>query len=174
MEVSPRTRRRSLIALVLLVVPVSARADDPPVIEHQPVPCTLAGKAISICAAVSDDAMVAKARVYFRREGDDFYSFVDMRFDGVRYCGTLPAPREGKVKVVEYYLQATDDQFQTQRTSTFQMSVKPEGACEFPPLEKDPKRAAAITVFATNKKQGNRVDAAFSGPGVTFVPLSGK
>ncbi len=165
---------RRLLALSLLALPAFALADDPPVIEHQPVPCTVGGKAISLCAAVSDDVMVAKARVYFRRAGEDFYSFVDMTFDGFKYCGTVPAPREGKVKVVEYYLQSTDNSFQTQRTSTFQMTVKPEEACEFPPLEKDPKRAAAITVFATSNKQGSKLDSAFQGPGVTFVPLSGR
>lgn len=162
------------LAAILLVSASSARGDEPPVIEHQPVPCTLAGKAMSLCAAVSDDVMVAKSRVYFRRAGEDFYSFVDMAFDGVRYCGTVPAPHEGKVKIVEYYLQATDDQFQTQRTSTFQLGVKAEGACEFPPLEKNPQRAASITVFATSKKQGNKLDSAFQGPGVTFVPLASR
>jgi len=165
---------RSLLALTLLTLPVAAGADDPPVVEHQPVPCTVSGKAISLCAAVSDDVMVAKARVYFRREREDFYNAVDMAFDGVKYCATVPAPREGKVKVLEYYMQATDDQFQPQRTSTFQMAVQPEGACEFPPLERNPQRAAAITVFATSRKQGNKLDAAFQGPGVTFVPFAGR
>jgi len=167
-------RSCSILVFSLLVLPVAATADDPPVIEHQPVPCTVSGQAISLCAAVSDDAMVAKARVYFRREGERFYNAVDMVFDGVKYCATLPAPREGRVKVIEYYAQATDDQFQPQRTSTFQMAVRPEGGCEFPPLEKNPQRAAAITVFATNRKQGSKLDAAFQGPGVTFVPFAGR
>ena len=65
-----------------------------------------------------------------------------MTFGGINYCGTLPAPREGKLKVIEYYVQAVDDAFQAQRTSTFQLSVVPEGKCEFPPIEKDAKRAA--------------------------------
>jgi hypothetical protein len=165
---------RYFLAVGLLVLPVATRADDPPVIEHQPVPCTVSGKAISLCAAVSDDTMVAKARVYFRREGEDFYNAVDMAFDGVKYCATVPAPREGKVKVIEYYLQATDDQFQPQRTSTFQMAVQPEDACEFPPLERNPQKAAAITVFATSRKQGSKLDGAFQGPGVTFVPFGSR
>jgi hypothetical protein len=166
-------RRSHLPGLLFLIAPLVS-ADEPPAIDHQPVPCTVPAHAISLCAAISDDQNVAAARVYFRRAGEDFYSFVDMRFGGINYCGTLPAPREGKLKVIEYYVQAVDDQFQAQRTSTFQLSVVPEGKCEFPPFEKDPKRAGAIRVFATNKKQGGKLDDAFDRTGVTYVPLGGK
>ncbi|HEY6555240.1 MAG TPA: hypothetical protein VI669_17920 [Vicinamibacteria bacterium] len=149
-------------------------ADEPPAIDHQPVPCTVPAKAIALCAGISDDQNVSAARVYFRKAGADFYSFVDMSFGGINYCATLPAPREGKIKLIEYYVQAVDDGFQAQRTSTFQLSIVPEGKCEFPPLEKDPKRAAAIKVFATNKKQGARLDDAFDRLGVSYVPLGAK
>jgi hypothetical protein len=152
----------------------AAFADDPPAIDYTPAPCTEAGKAISLCAAISDDHNVSAARLYFRRAGEDFYSLVDMTFGGINYCGTLPAPREGKLKVIEYYVQAVDDQFQAQRTSTFQLKVVSAGQCEFPPIEKDPKRAAAIKVFATNKKQGSKLDDAFDRTGVTYVPLGAK
>jgi hypothetical protein len=74
---------------------------------------------------------------------------------------------------VEYYVQAVDDAFQPTRTSTFRLPVQPEGVCEFPPLEKDTARAAAIKVFATNRKQGRRLDEAFLPSGVTFIPVGG-
>jgi hypothetical protein len=160
-----------VVAAGLLAAPLAARADDPPVIDHTPLPCTVPEKAISLCAAISDDNRVATARVYFRRAGEDFYQFVDMAFTGVSYCGTIPGPREGKMKLLEYYVQAVDDQFQPNRTSTFNMNVLPEGACEFPPLEKDAKKAAAIKVFSTNRKQGTKLDGAFVQTGVTFVPV---
>ena len=160
-----------VVAAGLLAAPLAARADDPPVIDHTPAPCTVPEKAISLCSAISDDNRVATARLYFRRVGEDFYQFVDMAFTGVSYCGTIPGPREGKMKSVEYYVQAVDDQFQPNRTSTFNMNVQPEGACEFPPLEKDAKKAAAIKVFATNRKQGTKLDGAFVQTGVTFVPV---
>ena len=160
-----------VVAAGLLAVPLAARADDPPEIDHQPRPCTIPEKAISLCATISDDNRVATARVYFRRAGEDFYQFVDMAFTGVSYCGTIPGPREGKMKSLEYYVQAVDDQFQPTRTSTFNMNVQPEGACEFPPLEKDPKKAAGIKVFSTNRKQGTKLDGAFVQTGVTFVPV---
>ncbi|PYQ19417.1 MAG: hypothetical protein DMF79_12600 [Acidobacteria bacterium] len=97
-----------------------------------------------------------------------------MAFAGVSYCGTIPGPREGKVKAIEYYLQAVDDQFQPTRTSTFHMIVQPEGVCEFPPLEKDPKKANTIKVFATNRKQGTKLDSAFVQTGVTFVAVQSR
>jgi hypothetical protein len=160
-----------LFALALACSPAFARADDPPQIDHQPVPCTLPDRPIALCASISDDSAVAKARIYFRKAGEDFYSFVEMSFGGMSYCGTLPAPRGGKVKIIEYYIQAIDDQFQPQRTSTFQMTVQPEGMCEFPPLEKDAKKAASIRVYASNKKQGNKLPDDFQATGVTFVPV---
>ena len=164
--------RLLVIALAALAVP--AMADDAPVVEHQPAPCTVFGRPIALCASVTDDSAVAKARIYFRPQGEDYYAFVDMAFAGLNYCGTLPAPREGEIKVIEYYVQAVDDQYQAQRTSTFQMNVRSGEACEFPPVEKDASKAAAITVYATHKKQGKKVHDAFAGPGVNFVPVAGK
>jgi hypothetical protein len=163
-----------VVAAGLLAFPLAARADDPPVIDHVPVPCTIPEKAISLCSAISDDNRVATARLYFRRAGEDFYQFVDMAFTGVSYCGTIPGPRAGKMKSIEYYVNAVDDQFQPTRTSTFNINVQPEGACEFPPLERDAKRAAGIKVFATNRKQGTKLDGAFVQTGVTFVPAASR
>ena len=163
-------KMRIALAAGLLAVPLAARADDPPVIDHVPAPCTIPEKAISLCSAISDDNRVATARLYFRRAGEDFYQFADMAFTGVSYCGIIPGPREGKMKSIEYYVQAVDDQFQPNRTSTFNMNVQPEGVCEFPPRA-DAKKAASIKVFATNRKQGTKLDGAFVQTGVTFVPV---
>jgi hypothetical protein len=164
--------KRQLVvpALVILLQPLAAWASTPPVIEHQPALCTLPDRAISLCAVVSDDGTVAAARLYFRREGEKYYNFVDMSFTGIDYCGTLPAPREGKVKVIEYYIQAIDDDYESQRTSTFRLPVPEDGVCEFAPLEHDEARAREITVFATNSRQGKKLDDAFDRTGVTFVP----
>jgi hypothetical protein len=160
--------RKLLVATLVLTAAVAA-ANDPPTIDHVPSVCTVADKPISLCAAISDDGNVAVARVYFRREGEDYYSFVPMTFTGVSYCGTLPAPRE-KAKTIEYYVNAVDDSYQPSRTSTFRLPVKPEGVCEFAPSV-EPAKAGAIKVFATNRKQGKKLDDAFAVAGVTFVPL---
>ena len=58
-------------------------------------------------------------------------------------------------------MQAVDDNYQPTRTSTFRLPVQPEGVCEFPPVEKDKAKAAAIRVTATNRKQGKKLDDGF-------------
>ena len=165
-----RACRVPALLCALVLAPALARADAPPVVEHQPALCTVPDKTVSLCAAISDDGTVAVARLYFRRAGEDYYSFVDMSFTGISYCGTLPAPRE-KTKAIEYYVQAIDDNYEPTRTSTFRLPVEPEGVCEFPALEQDPQRAAAIRVFATSRKQGKKLDGGFLKAGVTFVPV---
>jgi len=161
--------RALLAGLLLMCLAPLALADDPPVVEHQPVPCTVPEKPMSICASISDDAMVNVARVYFRARGEKYFSYAEMSFTGLQYCATLPAPREGKLEALEYYLQAVDDAFQVRRTSTFQMTVQSPEICGFPPLEKDPEKAASITVYATHEKQGDKLDGDFVREGVNFV-----
>jgi hypothetical protein len=146
---------------------------EPPSVEHQPSPCTVPEKPAKLCATITDDGQVAAARIYFRPSGEKFYSFVDMTFGGLSFCGSLPAPRDGKVQSIEYYVQAVDDQYESQRTSTFNMTVSAE--CEFPPVEKDPGQAApAIVVHATNQKQGKKLPEEFVAAGVSFVPVAGR
>lgn len=163
-----------LLVTALLAAPGWLQADDPPTIDHQPLPCTIPDRPISLCGAIADDAMVAAARVYFRPANDKMFLYVNMSFQGLQYCATLPAPREGKARGIEYYLQATDDQYQTQRTSTYLLTLQPEASCGFPPVEKDPARAAAIQVFATHKKQGRKLPGEFDSTGVSFVPVAGR
>ncbi len=148
-----------------------ASADEPPAIEHQPPLCTVSGRPLQLCAAISDEGTVSAARVYFRRAGEAYYAYVNMTFTGVGYCGTLPAPLP-RTKTIEYYVQAVDDAYQPTRTRTFRLPVRAESACELPPLEKDPARAAAIKVFATHQRQGRHLDDGFLASGVTFVPAS--
>lgn len=145
-----------------------------PLIEHQPSPCTIPSKPIGLCASISDDGAVGKARIFFRPAGEKFYSFVDMAFGGIQYCGTLPAVREGKLKSVEYYVQAVDNDYEVQRSSTYQLVIQPEGVCEFPAVEADVARAQSIVVYATNQKQGKKLPDEFVAAGVRFVPLLAK
>lgn len=164
-------RRLLAPALVLAAAPALA---EPPSVDHQPVPCTVPGQPFTVCATVTDDGEVARSRVYFKAEDAKFYSFVEMVFGGIEFCGTLPAPREGKVKTIEYYVQAVDDQYETFRTSTHLIALQPEGVCGFAPVEKDPAKAQAITVHATHQKQGRKLPDAFLATGVTFVPVQGR
>ena len=163
--------RALMAAAALALVATGPAAGDEPDVAHQPSPCTIPGKPVSLCASVTDDGQVARVRVYFRPAGEKYYSFVDMAFTGINFCGTLPAPRDGKVQAIDYYVQGVDDQYETRRTSTYQLHVQPEGVCEFPPVEKDAARAAALTVYATSPKQGRKLPGEFSATGVTFVPV---
>lgn len=163
----PGMRRLGWAAGVLLCA-AAATADEAPVIEHQPVPCAVAGKRISLCASVTDERPVASVRTYFRARGEKFYNFVDMAFAGLSYCGALPAPRE-KTRAVEYYVQAVDDQYQPQRTSTHVMQIEPEGACEFPPVAAGAQAAAGLVVHATHARQGGRLSRSFDDTGVSYV-----
>jgi len=166
-------KARTTVA-VLLLGAARALANDPPEIQHQPSTCTVDHQPISLCASISDDNQVARARIFFRRTGEKFYSMVEMTFGGLSYCGTLPAPDADKMKTLEYYVQAVDNEFETSRTSTYQIEVKPEGGCDFPPIEKDAARRAAIKVFATHADQGNKLPKGFDPAGVTFVPFNTK
>ncbi len=153
-----------------ILMPGLVLADDPPLIEYQPSPCTVPNRAMSICAYISDDAMVSKARVYFRPEKEKYYNYADMVFTGLNYCATLPAPRQDKARSLQYYIQAVDDGYNTQRSSTFNVAVQESELCGFPPLEQDPEKAKAITVYGTHHKQGDKLDDKFGRTGVTFVP----
>jgi hypothetical protein len=167
--------RPARVAAWLVLMPALAgAANQAPEIDHQPNLCTVPAKAVSVCATVSDDNQVARVRLYFRRAGDTYYSAVDLTFGGISFCGTIPAPREGKVATLEYYVQAIDEQYEASRTSTFQLPVQSDAICEFPPIEKDAARRAAIKVFATHKKQGKKLADGFDPAGVTFVPLESK
>lgn len=164
-------KRPLAAAVALLALPLGLRAEAP-YVEHQPSPCTVPGKAVSLCASITDDGQVEKARIYFRPQGQKYFSYVEMTFGGLNFCGTLPAPRPDKLKVVEYYIQAVDNEFESQRTSTFQLTVQAEGVCPFPPVETDPQKASSVTVYAMDKKQGKKLPDGFVAEGVTFVPVA--
>jgi hypothetical protein len=158
---------------VLASAPVPAVVNDPPLVEHQPPQCSVVSKPIELCATVLDDGDIAKVRTYFRRPGEKEYLVSEMAFEGARFCTTLPGVRPGKLRSLEYYIQATDTEYETKRTSTFQLQIQAEEECAFPAIQKDPKKAAAITVLATSTKQGNKVPDYLEPAGVTFVPVGG-
>lgn len=164
-------RRALAVSFLLAALPAWA---EPPNVDHQPSACTVPDKPISLCASITDDGQVQKARLYFRSQGEKYWNVVDMTFGGINFCGTLPAPRAGKVKTLEYYIQATDDTYDSNRTSTFQVNVTGEDQCAFPPVEKDAAKAAAIVVYATNSKQGKKLDDEFVQTGVSFVPSTAR
>jgi hypothetical protein len=157
-----------------LLAGVPALANDPPLVEHQPAQCSIVSKPIELCASVLDDGDIAKVRTYFRRPGEKEYLVSEMAFEGARFCTTLPGVRPGKLRTLEYYIQATDTEYESKRTSTYQLQIQVEQDCAFPAVQKDARKAAAITVYATSAKQGSKVPDYLEPAGVTFVPVAKK
>ena len=62
----------AFLALAPAVTAVSA-VNDEPLIDHQPVECTVPEKNARICAYVLDDGEVKRVRVYFRSQNQDAY-----------------------------------------------------------------------------------------------------
>ncbi|HEX9641406.1 MAG TPA: hypothetical protein VGB13_08830, partial [Candidatus Krumholzibacteria bacterium] len=145
-------------------------ADEPPNIEHQGSNCTVPDQRVSVCASIFDDQMVSKARVFFRPQGERYFNYAEMSFNGLEYCSVLPAPRQGKMKALEYYLQASDDAFQTRRGNMNQLVIQESEACPFPPVAQE--TSTPLTVYATHKKQGDKLDDKFVREGVSFIAKS--
>jgi hypothetical protein len=156
-----------------LLVGAPAFANDPPVVEHQPAQCSIIGKPTELCASVLDDGDIAKVRTYFRRPGEKEYLVSEMKFEGARFCTTLPGVKAGKLRSLEYYIQAVDTEYESKRTSTYQIQIQTEEECAFPAVQKDAKKAAAIEVQATSAKQGSKIPDYLEPAGVTFVPAGG-
>ena len=157
--------------LVLLSAPVLA--NDPPSVEHQPAQCSIVAKPIELCASVLDDGDIAKVRTYFRRPGEKEYLVSEMAFEGARFCTTLPGIKAGKLRTLEYYIQAIDTEYESKRTSTYQLQIQNGDDCAFPAVQKDAKKAASVTVYATSPKQGSKLPDYIEPAGVTFVPIAG-
>jgi hypothetical protein len=161
-------------SLVLTLWATTALANDPPLVEHQPAQCSLIGKPIELCASVLDDGDIAKVRAYFRRPAEKEYLISEMTFEGARFCTTLPGVKAGKLRSLEYYIQAIDTEYESKRTSTYQLLIQSEEDCAFPAVQKDAKKATTITVHATSSKQGSKLPDYLEPAGVTFVPMSSK
>jgi hypothetical protein len=155
----------------LAVAPVLA--NDPPLVEHQPAQCSLVTRPIELCASVLDDGDIAKVRTYFRRPAEKEYLISEMKFEGARFCTTLPGVKAGKLRSLEYYIQAIDTEYESKRTSTYQLLIQNEQDCAFPATQKDAAKASAITVHATSNKQGSKLPDYLEPAGVTFVPVPG-
>jgi len=166
-------RRAICSASLTITAALPALANDPPSVEHQPAQCSVVSKPIELCASVFDDGDIAKVRAYFRRPGDKEYLVTEMAFEGARFCTTLPGIKPGKLKSLEYYIQAIDTEYETKRTSTYQLQIQSEDECAFPAVQKDAKKASAITLHLTSTKQGTKVPDYLEPAGVTVVPAPG-
>lgn len=152
--------------LAASALPAPLHAGDAPIIDHQPVPCSLPAKHTRICAIIADDGEIKKAKVYFRARGESAFYWSEMRLDFRNFCATLPLP-EPSVPVVDYHIWAIDDELQTRRTTDFEISVAADQSCPYPVLDEDPERTSRLVVYATTRKQGKKLRH-FLAEGVEF------
>ena len=140
----------------IIFATVLSAVNDEPLIDHQPVECTVPEKNARICAYVLDDGEVKRVRVYFRSQNQDAYYWSEMAFDGIQFCATLPVARD-KVRHIDYYVWSVDNEFQTARTRPHKISMSESSSCSYPVIDEDPERIASIVVNATSSKQGNKI-----------------
>lgn len=160
--------KSTALACVASLVAGALLAEEPTV-DHQPVECSVPEKNPRICAYVLDDGEVKRVRVYFRAERQDAYYWSDMAFDGIQFCATLPVPRS-KVRAIDYYVWAVDDEFEITRTRPHQISLSQTSPCSYPVIDEDPERTANLVVYATSEKQGGKIKD-FEETGISsFVP----
>jgi hypothetical protein len=162
-----------IVGALLALICSTAAFPEEPIVDHQPVVCSLPGKNARICAYVADDGEVKRTRAYFRPAGKELFYWTEMTFDGIQYCATLPIAKSD-VKGVDYYIWTIDDNFESTRTRTYTLSVVPEVPCEYPVFDDDPERTANLQVNATSPKQGDTLED-FSDKGVVrYVPVTQK
>jgi hypothetical protein len=165
-----------LVAGSLLVslsaFPSLAPAEEP-AIDHQPVECSAPEKNTRICAYVLDDGEVKRVRAYFRAEKQEAFYWSDMAFDGIQFCATLPVAKKN-VAILEYYIWAVDDEFQSVRTRSYPVSLSPTAPCAFPVVDEEPERIGKIVVNATSEKQGTAIEEFEERGIIQFVPLRKK
>jgi hypothetical protein len=163
-----RLRLAALPWILAALAAWPASAADP-IIDHQPVPCSLPGEHPRICATIADDGEVKRTRVYFRAAGEAAYYFTEMELDFRNFCATLPVPK-ASTRVVEYHVWAVDDELATMRTTDVRMTVDPGASCPSPVIDRDPERISHLVVFATTRDQGKKL-ADFEDRGVDFRPV---
>jgi hypothetical protein len=168
------------LALAFFLLGLPARAALPPnasseepAIDHQPVECSTPEKNTRLCAYVLDDGEVKRVRAYFRGEEQQAFYYIEMAFDGIQFCATLPVAKKG-VDSLEYYLWAVDDEFQSSRTRSYLVSLAPDAPCAFPVIDEEPERISNLKVYATSEKQGDAIEGFEQRGIIQFHPVKKK
>lgn len=93
---------------------IKSRRVRPVTLTVDPVPDPKGGEQVTVDARIQDMALGAKAKIFYRRAGDQAYNSVDFtrdRSNKERYRAILPAyelPAEATAYEVEYYFEVAD------------------------------------------------------------------
>ncbi|WP_224249471.1 tetratricopeptide repeat protein [Hyalangium gracile] len=93
---------------------IKSRRVRPVTLQVDPIPDPTGGEPVVVDARIENMALGAKAKLFFRRAGDEAYSSVDftrLRGNKEQYQATLPAyelPSEANPYEVEYYFEVAD------------------------------------------------------------------
>jgi tetratricopeptide (TPR) repeat protein len=93
---------------------IKSRRVRPVTLLVDPIPDPKGGEPVLVEARIQDMALGAKAKLFYRRAGDEAYNSVDfarVRGNKERYQATLPAyelPAEATAYEVEYYFEVAD------------------------------------------------------------------
>jgi tetratricopeptide (TPR) repeat protein len=111
----PRTAPPKLRSLYARIKEdIKSRRVRPVTLQVDPIPDPEGGEPVVVEAQIEDMALGAKAKLFYRRAGDQAYNSVDFarqRGTKDRYLATLPAyelPAEAKPYEVEYYFEVAD------------------------------------------------------------------
>jgi hypothetical protein len=111
----PRTAPPKLRSLYARIKEdIKSRRVRPVTLQVDPIPDPEGGVPVQVEARIDDMALGAKAKLFYRRAGDEAYSSVDFsrqRGSKERYLATVPAyelPAEATPYEVEYYFEVAD------------------------------------------------------------------
>ena len=159
---------RALFGAAFVALSAVALGDEP-MVDHQPVECSVPEKNPRICAYVLDDGEVKRVRAYFRSDRQDAYYWSEMAFDGIQFCATLPVAKNN-VNSIDYYVWAVDNEFQITRTRPYEISMRETTSCSYPVIDEDPDRIRSLVVNATSEQQGDKIKDFEEDSVATFIP----
>jgi hypothetical protein len=124
------------VALLVLSPGVVLAQQSGIAIDHKDVSCIVVGKYPKMNACFAPNSDVARARVYFRPEGNPNWYYVEMKADAPCMAGVLPKPRKELLnKHVDYYVHVTDKKFTEARTLEYNpIVVSAESDCKNKPV----------------------------------------
>ncbi len=159
-----RLGRLACAVLLLPAQPVSPGSGQPPTIELDTGPCARPATRPWICARIFDDGTITKVRALFRARGSEPFYWTEMRFEGSRYCASLPLPSK-KTRAIDFYVEAVDDEYELSRSRDQQLEIDAGCKVEPAPEPEGPACVGTTTAHQPDKPAGFEASSSTSGCG---------